>query len=207
MKYKIGDRVTHAGYGNGTVIGHYGCGENVMAAVEFDMPQERFHRASTYGGKPGKDNHCWYVGESELTPVNNPSWVLIVRPDKADPDTTVAILKVDGKETRHESVKRYYKDEYNSGAAIREVVTKLLLENYVPESEKADEPVIGPPANNTVHKKQYTLTITDSGDNTTVEGKGDGFNAHEIIAAIEYHKFALMTQTTNKMEIKTGGKI
>lgn len=147
MKYKVGDRVTHEGYGNGTVIGHYGCGENVMAAVEFDMPQERFHRASAYGGKPGKDNHCWYVGESELTPVNNPSWILIVRPDKSDPDTTTAILKVDGKEVRRESVKRHHKDIYDMQVAIKAIVAKMGCVDAKPpvtaEPPKPEPVIIG----------------------------------------------------------------
>lgn len=125
MNFKVGDRVHHAAYGDGTVIGRYGRGENATAAVEFDISQAHFHSASTYGGKPGKADHCWYVDKSELTPINNPSWILIVRPDKADPDTTVAILKVDGEETRHESVKRYYKDKYDIEAAIKAVVAKI----------------------------------------------------------------------------------
>jgi hypothetical protein len=125
MKYKVGDRVHHAAYGDGTVIGHYGRGETAPAAVEFDIPQRDFHEAYTYGGKPGKTNHCWYVAESELTPVNNPSWVLIVRPDKSDPDTTTAILKVDGKETRRESVKRHHKDTYDMQTAIKAVMAKI----------------------------------------------------------------------------------
>jgi hypothetical protein len=145
MNFKVGDRVHHAAYGDGTVIGRYGRGENVTAAVEFDISQAHFHSASTYGGKPGKDKHCWYVFESNLTPINNPSWILIVRPDKSDPDTTTAILKVDGKEVRRESVKRYHKDEYNIEAAIKAVMAKIAtpVEPPKPEPVKVEPIMIG----------------------------------------------------------------
>jgi hypothetical protein len=138
MNFKVGDRVHHAAYGDGTVIGRYGRGENVTAAVEFDISQAHFHSASTYGGKPGKADHCWYVDKSELTPL---SWILIVRPDKSDPGTTIAILKVGGKEVRHESVKRYYKDEYNIEAAIKAVMAKIAPPK--PEPVKVEPIMIG----------------------------------------------------------------
>ena len=219
MKYKIGDRVRvradlkeNERYGGLRLYAPY---MSRFRGKEFIISSVR-EDDNKYGF--AGNIYTWPGEMLEPASPATPDWTLIVRPDKKNPDKTTAILKVDGKETRRESVKRYYKDKYNSGAAIREVVAKLLDPNGCAVAEgtlkpasdaiKADEPVIGPPANNTVHKKQYTLTITDNGDNIRCEGTGNGqFNAHEILAALEYHKYALMAQTANVMDIKTGGKI
>lgn len=65
--YKVGDRVRHDTYGNGTV--KYVNGR--LYAVEFDTNIGR-HNCSLLGGPHTKDGHGWWCEKHELTPIPSP---------------------------------------------------------------------------------------------------------------------------------------
>lgn len=61
MKFKVGDRVQHEAYGLGTVIYR----DEYSVLVEFDRSYMSLHSGS---GK-GKECHCWWCYDEDLTPV------------------------------------------------------------------------------------------------------------------------------------------
>lgn len=99
---------------------------------------------SIHSGRQYTLNNCcssyddWYWTDEMLEPVNESTnshnWTVIILPDKHDSDTTTAILKIDGKTERAETVKRYKKDTYNRDTAIKMVIDKLFASKPKPES-------------------------------------------------------------------------
>lgn len=140
----------------------------------------------------------WSFRDEMLDPAILPvkrDWTLIVRPDKADPDTTVAILKVDGEETRRKTSKRYHKDEYSIEAAIKAVVAKMGCVDAKPPVT-AEPPKPEPPVN------KYVLTITDTGKSIQINGLATGeIRAGDVLLAVEAQKLEILKHALETSEI------
>ncbi|MFA5099479.1 MAG: hypothetical protein WC547_01160 [Candidatus Omnitrophota bacterium] len=74
MEFKVGDRVRHGEYGDGTVIGHHA---GISNTVEFDRKNKGFHDGGWIEKgiteASGKEEHCYFVMDYDLTliaPVN-----------------------------------------------------------------------------------------------------------------------------------------
>ena len=114
MKFKIGDICTFGESQSKVRITdlHSECG------IRFNAPIDA--RALNTGV-------LLYFKEKELTHFPaNPTWTLVIHPDKSDPDITIAVLTVDGVK-RTESVKRNHEDVYSRDEAIKAIVVKMMM--------------------------------------------------------------------------------
>lgn len=66
---KVGDRVRHKKYGDGTVF-YEDKGKAPHAAVCFDKKNEELHDLGLYGAPRVKDGHGLWCKEEELTLIN-----------------------------------------------------------------------------------------------------------------------------------------
>ena len=128
-KFKVGDRVRNIGYAyiglgigdTGTIVGTI---KDSVAhwnyAVQLDKGHRNFHNC---GGR-AKDNHGLYFYEKDLALIEDEREFKLIITSKGD-ETTAKLIH--GKEVAREvKVKRYYKDKYSEGMAIRAVVDKLF---------------------------------------------------------------------------------
>ena len=141
FKYKIGTRVNHGEYGNGTIIDRDCRDGNVFAPylVEFDIERFCFHDGNAVvvigeKRKKGKDGHCWWCNESEIIPIAKTSkptsWKVII---EGNGDVTTAKY-IEGKNlVKTETVKRYYTDKFSVFKAIEALNNKMFGEEKTEE--------------------------------------------------------------------------
>lgn len=119
MKFKIGDRVKHEKFREGTIIFDNGSG-NISFIVEFDKPNHWLHS----GDGKGKEDHCYWCSTSDLKLVSKSKQeVHIYVNDKV----TTAILKENGTVLKKAEAKCNPSDEFNFETGVKLAFERLFI--------------------------------------------------------------------------------